>query len=54
MVNVKYIAQFIGVSLPTLFLILWSVDAPLMLGEDVFFCRSNPIYYTRCILLALS
>lgn len=36
MVDIKYIGQFVGVSLPTLFLLLWSVDAVLMVGQDVF------------------
>lgn len=36
MVNKKYIGQFMGVSLPTIFLLLWSLDAPLMVGQDVF------------------
>lgn len=36
MVNWKYIGQFVGVALPTLFLILWSGDAVLLVAEDVF------------------
>lgn len=34
--DIKYIGQFIGVILPTLFLLLWSIDAALMVGQDVF------------------
>lgn len=36
MVNTKHIGQFVGVALPTIFLLLWSVDAVLMAGQDVF------------------
>lgn len=28
--------RFIGVALPSLFLLFWAVDAPLLVGRDVF------------------
>lgn len=32
----RTIGTFVGVSLPTILLLLWSVDAALMVGTDVF------------------
>lgn len=32
----KGIGQFVGVSLPSLFLVIWTLDAPLVPGADVF------------------
>ena len=36
MVDAKEIALFIGVTLPSLLLLIVSVDAPLVVGQDVF------------------
>jgi len=32
----KTIGKFVAVSSPTIFLLIWSFDAPLMVGADVF------------------
>lgn len=36
MLDVKRIGQFVAVTLPTLFLVVWSADALLLVAEDVF------------------
>ena len=32
----KRVGQFIAVSLPSLFVLIWTLDAPLVPGADVF------------------
>ncbi|WP_254861977.1 hypothetical protein [Halovivax gelatinilyticus] len=36
MSRAKRIGQFVAVALPSLFMLLWTLDAALVLGEDVF------------------
>lgn len=36
MSTTKQIGQFVGVALPSLFMLLWTVDAALVAGADVF------------------
>lgn len=45
MVKIRDMATFVGVALPSLFMVLWSLDALLLVAEDVFLISALQVIF---------